>query len=276
MIAFGGGPLDGEAWMRVLYLDESGTGSIEKDPHLVVAGVIIHADKQWHPIASLLRSLLEGATPRGQRVPRFLHAKDVFHGTREFPRETWPEDIRFELLDNIARIPEKFETPIVWSLADRAEFAVRSPSDTALQHKIDSYTTAALACFMQAEWYMRNVVGDREVISITMESNRDLNKRISEIYTFASRPEIVGQVFTGTAVPGLLPLTKVIDEPSFQEKTASSILQLADFCCFALKRSAKQQLHHARFCKPLASAMVLINPGQIPPMQAPRFGRLWL
>ena len=38
-----------------------------------------------------------------------------------------------------------------------------------------------------------------------------------------------------------LPLSRITDTPSFQEKTDASILQVADFCAFALKRKAGNQ-----------------------------------
>jgi hypothetical protein len=80
MHAFGGGPLNGDSLVRILYLDESGIGKITHEPHLLVAGVLVHGDKQWVPVRDHLRSLLEGAVPAGQPIPKCLHAVDIYHG----------------------------------------------------------------------------------------------------------------------------------------------------------------------------------------------------
>ena len=262
--------------MRVLYLDESGVGNLSKDPHLVVAGVLVHPDTQWHAIADSLRALLDGATPAGQPIPSYIHAKDVFHGTGEFPREHWPEAMRFELLDNVARLPGRFRLPVMWGLCDRVWMATHDPDETPLKQLINAYSVACMMCFIQAEWYMRHIVGISEVASITLEKNNELQKRIGEIYHHAKSQAVLEGVEQNLATLELLPLTRIIDEPCFQVKTGSSLLQLADFCCFAYKRAARKQSHYERFAKPLSQVTLLYNTGSPQPIFAPpsiRFGR---
>jgi hypothetical protein len=163
----------GDQWVRVLYLDESGIGKIAREPYLIVSGVLVDGDRQWVPVKEHLRSLLEGAVPSGEPTPSCLHAVDIYHGSGEFPRDRWPQTLRFELLDNIAKIPVRFRLPIVWGLADRAKHATDRPGDTALQHRIDCYAQAAMICFLQVEWYMRNHARSRECASITIEQNTE-------------------------------------------------------------------------------------------------------
>jgi Protein of unknown function (DUF3800) len=273
--AFGGGPLAEGPWMRVLYLDESGIGKISHDPHLVVAGVLVHGDRQWRELKNLLRSLLEGATPNGQPVPRFLHAKDIFHGSGEFPRDRWPEAIRHELLDNIARIPAIFRIPIIWYIVDRKQKSTEFPEEGPRSSLVNCYSIATLVCFLQAEWYMRNVIGRKELASITIEQNAELQKRIKEIYRAASQESIISKIDGGERARYLLPFQRIIDEPSFQEKTAASVLQLADYCAFAYKRAASRSLHHVRFAKPLAPATLMWDRERGIPLKVPDWALCW-
>jgi hypothetical protein len=142
LYAIGGGKLNGDKLVRILYLDESGTGKIAREPYLVIAGVLVDGDGQWLPLKKHLQSLLEGAVPAGQPMPSYLHAADIYHGSGEFPRGHWPRDLRLELLDNVARIPSQFHLPVVWGLKDRAAHEKQFPNDTQLQRLIDCYTIA--------------------------------------------------------------------------------------------------------------------------------------
>jgi hypothetical protein len=256
-----------------LYLDESGIGKIAKDPYLVVAGVLINGDRQWKPLKEYLQSLLTSAAPSTQPAPSGLHAVDIYHGTGEYPREHWPRELRLELLDHIARIPAQFHLPVVWGLVDRAEHARAYPDETPLQRLIDCYAAASAVCFFQAEWYMRNCVGERELATIVIEQNAELQKRIKDIYRRATSERAIAEATANdaTLIREILPITRVIDEPSFQEKTSSSISQIADFCAFAFKRAAGKQLDYQRFLKPLAHPALKWAPGQSPPIKGPFF-----
>ncbi|MBV9932628.1 MAG: DUF3800 domain-containing protein [Alphaproteobacteria bacterium] len=241
--------------MRVLYMDESGIGKIEHDRFLVVAGVIIHADTQWGPLANRLDQYLSEAVPRGAPKPRCLHAKDIFHGSGEFPRETWDQLRRNSLLSAIGGLVSEFNVPVVWSGIDRKEFARRFPDNTPRVNLLDAYTVGAVSCFMQTERYMREKHLAGEVCSILMEENKELQQRIPEMTAFMRDP--------GEAEQDLLPhwhevmpLTKLIDNPSCQPKTGSSILQLADYCAFAIKRHLEGRAGSGRLVQPLAGDLM--------------------
>lgn len=254
--AFGGGCLLGSKWVRVLYLDESGIGNIHKDPILAVAGVLIHGDTQWGPIADRLRTILDDAPPPGVKRPRFLHAKDIFHGSREFPRRDWPEELRYNILDQVGAIPAEFDVPVVWAAMDRRVFAEQHPKDSDASRLRDVYTVCALTCIMEAEIYMRSLKDSEEVCSITIEQNHELQKRIPEMIDFIREP---GEE-TANLIEGwerCIPLKKIIDTPSCQPKSASSILQLADYCAFAIKRRLQQSFGGGRLVAPIAPQLLL-------------------
>lgn len=255
LLAFGGGPLAGDRWVRVLYMDESGVGNIRSDPFVVVAGVIIHADTQWGELARGLDQLLSDATPAGTKKPRFLHAKDIFHGSGEFPRETWSLKRRNALLYATGSLVHEFQLPVVWMGIDRKKWARDFPDDPPEHHLRDAYTSAAVGCFMQAEKYMRQQDNAAEVCSVVMEQNHELQKRIPEMVAFLRDPADE----TKNLLPGwesVMPLSKIIDTPACQPKTASSILQLADYCAFSLKRRLQDSAGSKRLTAAFSPQMV--------------------
>ena len=260
--AFGGGPLVGDSWVRMLYLDQSGIGKIQHDPILVVAGIIVHADSQWVPVARKLDELLADATPAGAKKPRFFHAKDVFHGSGEFPREQWDMKRRNDLLDAVGSLVEEFRLPVVWIGVDREEFAAAHPDESPADHLRDCYTTAAIGCFMQAELYLRQEHLTGEVCSILMEENKELQKRIPEMMAFMRDPgEEAEHLLPNWKM--VMPLSKLIDTPACQPKTGSSILQLADYCAFAIKRRLESKPGSRRLTHPIAAHIMRYETGQM-------------
>lgn len=243
--------------MRVLYLDEAGVGNLESDPFLVVAGVLIHADTQWGPIANRLQELLEAAVPPGQPIPSHLHAKDIFHGTREFPKETWSRERRTALLKAVAQIPVEFQIPVVWCAQDRKRFAKECPGATPLEHLRDSYSTCALACLMQTEAYMRDLPNQAEVASVIMEQNHELQRRIPGLLEFMRRPD--DEMGLEENWKSYLPFTRIIDTPACQPKNGSSILQLADYCAFAIKRHLQGAARSSELTGPFAQQLLILK-----------------
>lgn len=251
-----GGPV-----MRILYLDEAGVGSVEKDPVLAVAGVLVRADTQWVALASHLETVLSDATPAGVRRPRFLHAKDIFHGTKEFHRDHWSRERRESLLDEIAKIPAQFELPIIWSSIDRRTFAVDHPDANPTSLLIDAFSVCAMACLLKTEVYMRAQPDKTEVASVTFEANADVQKRIPELWSFVRNPgDEEKHLLPGYEVA--IPPRQIIDAPSYQPKTASSILQLADFCAFAIMRHQQRSKGADRLLGPMIKQMVTFSEGQ--------------
>src|SRR2546430_2602291 len=94
--------LDGDKLVRLVYLDESGSST---EPFLVVAGVIIDADKQWRLVERNVNELIGKYVPEENQKGFIFHATDMLggHGIFAKHRERWREALR-ELLE----IPSKF------------------------------------------------------------------------------------------------------------------------------------------------------------------------
>jgi hypothetical protein len=65
--------------VRIIYLDENGIGNIENDPDHVVAGILVHGDRQWIPLKNHLLSLLRSYVPQGAPTPIELSTRSQIH-----------------------------------------------------------------------------------------------------------------------------------------------------------------------------------------------------
>lgn len=259
--------------MRILYLDEAGIGKLESDPILVVAGVLINADEQWVSLSERLSTILKEATPPGVPVPAHFHAKDVFHGTREFPRNTWSEERRIALLRSVGSLPAEFDVPVVWAHMDRRKFAEEHPNSSPVEHTTDCYSVATIACLLKTEVLMRALGKKTEVASVMLEQNAELQKRIPSLVTFLKDPgEDVDQLIPNWR--GCIPPRHIIDAPACQPKTASNILQLADYCAFAIKRKLQGAKRSEDLTDPIAPQLLTLRDSEdvtVSPMWNPKF-----
>ena len=80
--------------MRFVYLDESGVGDPKREPFLVVAGVIVHADIQLKAIEKYLASMVECFVPPDKKEGFFFHARELANGGGAFDRNSYPEVAR--------------------------------------------------------------------------------------------------------------------------------------------------------------------------------------
>jgi hypothetical protein len=109
--------------MRMVYLDEAGISNPAHEPHVVVAGVIIHADRQWKAVELHLNDMADRYVPGDRRAGFVFHAKDLFHGSGAFPRNQWSREKRWEILDELIAIPEQLDLAVVPGYVERAALA---------------------------------------------------------------------------------------------------------------------------------------------------------
>lgn len=231
---------------------------------MLVAGVIVHGDLQYLQTERALRQLLHEATPQGVSIPRFLHAKDIFHGSRDFDRKAWPAEGRFQLLANVGALARRIRLPIVWGAIDRVAF-----NRTLLAHhpklshsvlKQHCYASAASMAIITAEHYMKTQAPAGEVASVVFELNSEMVKQVKETHQRLREPSSLTDV-PADLVRKMLPITRIIDTPSFQEKGEASILQLADYCAFTIKRTLARANRWESLYAPIeAQCMIPVDP----------------
>src|SRR5271169_2922030 len=101
--ALGGARLEGDSVVRLVYLDEAGIGDIAREPHIVVTGAIIDADKQWKRLEEYYRILAHDIFPREELFNFVFHAKDIWHGSGPFDRKRFSRRDRLTILKRLAQ-----------------------------------------------------------------------------------------------------------------------------------------------------------------------------
>ena len=229
-----GDQLDGNSIVRIIYVDESGISA--KESVLVVAGVIINADKQWISIAKSIGEIVAEFVPPDRQLNFTFHAKDLFHGTGRtlFDRRKFPIARSHDALKRFLRIPSMFHLPIVYGYVNKsktvADQTLKQSEKVGLDHAI-----AFSMCIAAAEAFMKEQTA-KEVATVHAENNTDTQKMLR-----VARLLIIGRAnhsvipFMGDAAQKYLPLTKIVDEVSFIEKRDAPLLQLADVCALFLR-----------------------------------------
>jgi hypothetical protein len=235
--------------VRVAFLDEAGISNENEEPFTVVAGPIVHGDHDWFPLEEKLHAIVKREFPDDPAA--FLHTADIYGGNKRFHKtKGWDATRRFELLDEIAQIPSNMDLPIVYGFYPRAvarqRIAEGDPGmvqdPTQLAHMM-----AAARCLMQIEKCMR-VLSPPEICSITMENTPRSRKLLKETQQFFRNPP---PDYIDDSNKGWLPLSCIRGTPQFEDKADASLLQMADFCAFVIKRQLMRAPKIERFFGPL-------------------------
>lgn len=244
--------------MRIVYFDESGTGSLDRDPFLVIAGVCVHADDQLLPLAAYLDAMIEDLVPPEHREGFFFHAKDIYHGSGKiWDRRRVSKEYRFAILDELVSIPRKFELPVVWGHADRVSFSQRHPSRQLSDLTETCYLSAAVRAMMQTQRFMSQSADAGEVAQLVFENVRDWPKRLKALHRQLRDPN--SPLLADRTFPDYLPFSHLIDTPHFAEKADAPILQLADVCAFAIKRKYSRADDWERFYRPVQQQCLMLH-----------------
>jgi hypothetical protein len=256
-----GHKLAGAALVRMIFFDAAGLSNPLHEPYIVVAGVIIHGDKQWKPLGDYLAAMADEYAPPEHRDNFVFHATELFSGGKIFPRDKYPKEWRWKILDELVSIPAKFDLPVVWGGVPRALLGAPGPdglevrgfNGRPVKPVIGGQMIAFVIAAKAAEHWMNLVAGADEIASMYMENDDQSREFIRITQRMIANPKIMerlgdeGQTFK---------LTRIVSPMHFEEKTDSSALQVADVCAFVLKRKMMKAPEAARFCDPIESFLV--------------------
>jgi hypothetical protein len=113
--------------VRMIYLDDAGLSNPDHEPYVVVAGPLVDADTQWLELERHLEHLADLHAPPERRHEFYFHATELFSGGGFFPRDRYPREERWEILDKLVAIPKKFKLPITYGVFERAKLKARFP-----------------------------------------------------------------------------------------------------------------------------------------------------
>jgi hypothetical protein len=252
----------------MIFFDAAGLSNPNHEPVIVVAGVIIHADKQWRPLGDYLTAMADEFVPKEHRPGFAFHATELFSGGKIFTREKFPREERWKILDELMSVPQKFDLPIVWGRVPRAALAPGGPFvakfkvPPVVHGQMIAFTVAAAA----AEHWMNSVAEPDEVAQMVMENDNESRRFIGAVQRLLSDPQHYKYL---EGEQEIFKLTRVMFPMHFEEKTDSSALQIADACAFALKRWAMKAPEAARFYEPIQKNLVNV----LKPEPAPEAAR---
>jgi len=245
--------------MRLVYLDESGIAQRQQEPVLVVAGVIVEADSQVKAVEQHLLSLIEKHIPDQARGGFSFHAADIFGGSKFYKRTEWPLDRRLAIADDLASIPRTYDLPIVYAVLRKEKFDGMLDKE-ALQHlpKINmsvlQHASAFVTCGMKIETWMR-ANAENERCMLVVENNEEAKSFISSLQADYQNPKVI-DILDDDVARSCFPYEKIMHTPLFENKSSNTILQVADFCAFVLKRKAMQDQDYGAFFSTLEPCFV--------------------
>jgi hypothetical protein len=251
--AFCGGPLEGDRLVRLVYVDEAGISNPKHEPYLVVAAVLVDGDKQLRGVVRHLDKIVERHIPPEFREDFVFHATELFNGGgKVFKRHPpddpsppeWPLERRLLIADELAAIPKKHNLRVAFGSVERSNFPQNLPPTamSASELNVGAHVTAYMVCALHVDQWLRRQADD-EICLMVVEDNEQARTLIRETQVYNQRPN--------TNLPedmrGVLPLKRIMEDPLFQRKRRSSVLQLADFCAYVVKRRLMSDRRYDRF-----------------------------
>ncbi|HZE52338.1 MAG TPA: DUF3800 domain-containing protein [Bradyrhizobium sp.] len=243
-------------------MDESGISS--GDPVLVVAAVIIEADKELIAIEKYLESLVEKHIPAQNRDGFVFHATDIYGGGKAdclfHDRTVWPNEKRSAILEDLLAVPAKFDLSICVGLVQASEFPAKGSQEvhTPAQIALASHAVALAQCEMAVEFWMRKNAPN-EVAVVIAENNNDVRKAAKDTHIYLRSAEDMKKA--GMDTTGLFPFTSIRDGIHFATKSESRHLQIADACAWAFHRAAVRGQNAERFYPLIRKQIVSFGPG---------------
>jgi hypothetical protein len=211
--------------VRVVYSDESGTGSIEEEPILVVAAILMNMDMQWRPIEQALDRL----------APK---RNFEFHGARLFRalKNGRKRDRADELLRGVLSVPATYRVPIIYCAIDRDGYR-RNVRKT--PHSATEYQMAFFICVDKIDTLVRSMFAQESVLWIADHSGHH-EQQIKLSHWLAKRmPEVIEtKPFSDVFPERRAHISPIADRVYFGDSKESRALQLVDVCCSAIV------LHH--------------------------------
>jgi hypothetical protein len=251
----GSAPLESDRLVRLVYVDEAGISKRER--FLVVLAVIVCADTQLIAVERHLDGMVTRWIPPEFQDDFVFHATELFNGGgKVFNRDNpaWSLDKRLEVADDLAGIPERFRLTLVEAWIDKSIFPVspdaRAHYDSLTDGKkaVMAHTTAFLGCVATVDQWMRTNASN-EVCLMIVEDNNEARSTLRGAQAYYQDQRITSVMDEERRK--IFALRKIKEDPLFQKKRKSSVLQVADFCAYVFKKHLMGDRRYDRFLDPM-------------------------
>lgn len=261
--AFGGGPLEGDRIVRLVYSDEAGIDL--KEPYAVVSAVIVDGDRQLVALERHLEKLVNKWVPETQREGFIFHATEIFNGTsrgsgKPFERNhpDWPHEKRWKIADDLAACFGKFKTTLTFGFVEKSAFPAKDTTKAqweALEPKkkaIVVHCVAFSSMLVKVDlWLRRNT---NEICMMIVEDNDQAHSMLKETQIYQQTR--AAQAAKTPQERSIFPLRKVKQHPLFEPKSANSVLQLADFSAYVAKKYLMADHRYDRYFQPMVPHII--------------------
>jgi hypothetical protein len=243
--------------VRIAHLDESGTGKPEREPFVVIASVVIDGDKQWKSLSQYLSDMAEEVVPKSKKS-QFVafHAKELYSGGKIFERAEGKPGSWWPILDELVSIPQKFDLPVIFGYVPRRWFlpgGKQHHPKSGIPGLVMAQMMAFAACSVGIEHWMKHVASN-EVVQMIMENNNETRAHIKQTQRLITDPKYRAMISPQSQE--FFNISRIMWPINFQEKTDSSILQIADACAWAIRRRLSRERNSERFYQPMRSQFV--------------------
>jgi hypothetical protein len=257
-LSFSGHPLEGDRIVRLVYMDEAGISVNE--PWTVVSGIIVDADRQLVAIERRLNALVEKWISDEHRENFVFHAADLFNGGGPvFDRRSVELSKRLQIADDLARIPLQFDLPLAFGMRRRANppeppefFAAMSEEE----RRAFPHVMAFVTCSMHIDHWMRQQASN-EICLLIVEDNQEVRSVLRQTQKNLQSGAWVGNLDLRHSAH--FPFRKIKEDPLFQPKRSSSVLQIADFCAYVYKRILTSDARYERFFDPMRHQIAFVD-----------------
>jgi len=213
--------LIGSTIVRVVDSDESGCGSIKKEPVTVVTAIVLNLDTQWEIVEAELTVAQMRTSSNLLDKRRTLKGNLLYGAMRKgiLPAE--------EILREILSIPVSNKIPIFYGAVDRAG-CIQTPGPKR-ESPLTEYRIAFNQCLADVDRAATTFAAGERVLWIAEESDaqREMASRGGHFFHKIMKPsKYEGGKFVPSGEDSL-----IIDTVYFGKKRHSIALQLADVCC---------------------------------------------
>jgi len=207
--------------MYIVYLDEAGTS--DHETHLVVAGIIVKEDYLLE-CEEQLETVLKKHIPEEDREDFEFHAHELFGGRGYFKnRREWPPEKRQRIIIDVLDSLMIFNLPIIYGAIDKPKHRKK------YFYPINAHDLAFMLFAERVDRWIASKAPFERCILIADESDRD-----KIIKTSLRQYRKAGIEIGHSEKPKKL--SNIADAIYFGDSKDSWGLQLADFCCYFIKR----------------------------------------
>jgi len=224
-------PVEGEALVRFIYIDEAGTS--EREPVRVVCAVVVHGDTELLPLARSLHGLMDQVVPPEHRKGFAFHGKELMNGGKAFPRDKYTPEKRLGILGRLMLLTAQADIPVFFGYANSK---LQAPNRSAAELVRTQHQLAFVLAIAAASRYVQERFPN-EVCQVVAENTPEMQRHLQSAFTaLINGPNEK----TPKELLPLFPIRNVKPPVYFADKRMEPLLQIADAHAYAIRRFASK------------------------------------